>query len=169
MLQDALRGEMSESIFRRRSLGDLRDPLLLRSLRTWQGISDAKGRFHLGRSMDPIFRNPGLLLPASTLSVVGGSDPRDFIIAWQGPEARIAIGSNMTGRRFSDLAEKAYVEEVSAQFVRAITEAEIAYDEVIAHVAGRMFHYDRLLYPVLWRGAVDQLLTVTRLRTPIRH
>jgi hypothetical protein len=160
---------MSETIFRRRSLGDLGDPCLLRSLRTWYGMSDAMGRFHLGRSMDPIFRNPGLLLPTSTLTVIGGSDPRDFVIAWQGPATRAAIGSNATGCRFGDLSEKAYVEEVGAQFVRAITEAEIAYDEVIAHVAGRKFHYDRLLYPILWRGAVDQLLTVSRLRTPVLH
>jgi len=160
---------VQETIYHRRSLGELSDPWLLRSLHAWHRISDAKGRFHLGRSMSPIFRNPGLLLPTGILFRVDGGGPEDFVIVYQGAQATLGLGKNMLGCRLCDYADQAYIESAGSELQRAVTRAEIAYHEVEAQIAGRPFHYDRLLYPVLWRGQVDQLLTVARWRFPVFH
>jgi hypothetical protein len=160
---------VTETIFRRHSLGDLADPWLRKSLRAWYRICDTKGRFHLGKSMDPIFRNPGLLLPASTVFLVDGEKPEDFVVLNQGPQATQGLRKNMTGCRLGDYFDRAYVETSAAEFGRAVAQPEVVYDEVVAYIAGRLFHYDRLLYPILWRGQVDQLLTVVRWRSPNYH
>lgn len=156
---------MVETIYRRHSLDDLADPWLLRSLRSWRRMADARGRVSPGGDLDPILQNRELLLPASTLLVVEGDDPMDFIVAWQGSLSRAGLG-NLLGCRWSDYADAAYAEAAAAPFLRAADSAEIAYHEVFAEVGGRVFHYDRLLLPIMCGGSVGMLLCVARWRSP---
>ncbi len=160
---------MKETIFRRHSLGDLEDPWLRQSLRAWYRISDAKGRFQLGQDLRPLLYNPELLLPTSILFRVDGSGARDFVILRQGPQARQGLGKNLTGCRLGEYADTAYIEAAGSELVRAAVRGEVVYDEILAPIAGRLFHYDRLIFPVMWRGNVDQLLTVARWRSPALH
>ena len=160
---------MKETIYRRHSLGDLQDPWLKRSLRAWYRISDAKGFFHLVDDLGPILANADLLRPASTLFLVEGSNPQDYVIVQQGPQARLGLGKNLTGCRLGDYADQNYVGAVGDQLDRTVKRPEVAYHEVVATIAGRTFHYDRLTFPILWRGAIDQILTVVQWRSPVWH
>jgi len=160
---------MSGTFYHRRSLGELSDPWLLRSLRAWRRLADARGRVSLGRDLEPILSNRDLLLPASTLLMVEGTKPADFIVGWQGEQSQVGLGKNMLGCRWSDYFDAEYAEAAAAPLVIAVDSTELAYHEVVAHIGGRLFHYDRLLYPILWRGAVDMLLAVARWRSPTWH
>jgi hypothetical protein len=160
---------MSATVYQRRSLGDLSDPWLLRSLKAWRRLADARGRVALGGDLGPIMGNRELLLPASTLFIVEGQDPTDFIIGWQGEKSQVALGKNVLGCRWGDYFDAEYAAAAASQFISAVDSAELTYHEVVAHIGGRLFHYDRLLYPILWRGAVDMLLAVARWRSPAWH
>lgn len=160
---------MSGTVYHRRSLGDLSDPWLLRSLKAWRRLSDARGRVALGRDLEPIMSNRELLLPASTLLMVEGHNPADFIIGWQGEQSQVGLGKNLLGCRWGDYFDADYAAAAAAPLVVAVDNAELSYHEVVARIGGRLFHYDRLLYPVMWRGAVDMLLAVARWRSPTWH
>lgn len=154
------------TIYRPHALDDLADPWLLRSLRSWRRMADARGRVSLGGDLDPIMRNRELLLPASTLLIVEGDDPMDFVVGWQGSHSRIGLGKNLLGCRLGDYSDAAYAAAAAAPLRLAADGAEIAYHEVFAHIGGRAFHYDRILLPIVWRGSVDMLLCVSRWRSP---
>ena len=160
---------MKETIYRRHSLGDLADPWLKRSLRTWYRMSDAKGRFHLAGNLNSILANSDLVLPASTLFLVEGSNAQDYVILRQGPQARMGLGKNLTGCRLGEYADSDYVGAVGDELGRTVNDPHVVYHEVVAPIAGRTFHYDRLTYPIFWRGMVDQILTVVRWRSPVWH
>jgi hypothetical protein len=160
---------VKETIYRRHSLGDLGDPWLKRSLRAWYRMSDSKGRFHLAGNLDPILSNKDLLLPASTLFLVEGSNPQDYVILRQGPQARMGLGKNLTGCRLGDYADRDYVVAVGDELDRTVKDPDVVYHEVLAAIAGRTIHYDRLTFPIFWHGMVDQILTVVRWRSPIWH
>jgi len=160
---------MGETIYRRHSLAELSDPWLLRALKAWRRICDARGRYTLGENLSPILDNRELILPASTLFLVDGDDPRDWIVIWQGSQARDGLGHNLTGCRWGDYVDERYAAAAADQLARTVAEAEVVYDEVWAHINGKPLHYDRLAFPVMWKDSVDLLLTVARWRTPILH
>ena len=160
---------MGEAVYRQHPLSELNDPWLRRSLRAWRRISNAAGRFSLGEDLSPILDNRELLLPASTLFLIDGSDPRDYVVIWQGPQARVGMQRNLPGCRWGDYFDQVYAEAAAVRLERAVAEAEIAYDEVWAEIAGRPIHYDRLVFPVMWEGSVDLLLTVAQWRSPALH
>jgi hypothetical protein len=157
------------TIYQRHSLDDLADPWLLRSLQSWRRLADARGRVSSGGEIDPILGDRKLVLPASTLLIVEGKSPMDFIVGWQGAQSQVGLGKNLLGCRWGDYSDAAYAEAAAAAFITATDSAEITYHEVFARVGGRLFHYDRILYPIMWRGSVDMLLAVARWRAPALH
>jgi hypothetical protein len=160
------RSVMTETIYRQHRLEELADPWLRRSLRAWRRIANARGRYILRDDVAPILDNRQLLLPASTLFLVDGEDPLDYVVVWQGPLAQAGLRRNLLGCRWGEYADTLYAAAAARRVKRAVDEAEIAYDEVWADIGGLQFHYDRLALPIMWHDQVELLLTVAKWRSP---
>lgn len=155
------------AVYRRRSLQDVQAPALVESLKAWRSIGNSRGRVNLLADAEGMLSRQGLILPASVLFLVDGGNPLDYLIAWHGAGIGVYQGSDLVGRRLGMLPDQAYVAEAGRQFADAIDEREVAYHEAVATIDGKMFHYDRLLLPILAKGRVTALLTVAHWRTPV--
>lgn len=155
------------AVYRRRSLQDMQAPALVESLKAWRSIGDRRGCVNLLADAEGTLARQGLILPASVLFLVDGSNPLDYLIAWHGAGIGVYNNSQLIGRQLGALPDQAYVAEAGRQFIDAIDEREVAYHEAVATIDGKMFHYDRLLLPILAKGRVTALLTVAHWRTPV--
>lgn len=142
-------------------------PALIESLKAWRSVSDSRGRVNLLADAEGMLARQGLILPASVLLLVDGGNPLDFLIAWHGAGIGVYQDSDLIGRRLGDLPDQVYAAEAGRQFIDTIAEREVMYHEAVATIDGKMFHYDRLLLPILAKGQVTALLTVAHWRTPV--
>lgn len=154
------------AVYRRRSLHEVRAPALVESLRAWRSIGDRRGNVNLLADSEGLLSRQNLTLPASVLMLVDGDNPLDYMIAWHGAGIGVYRGSDLIGRQLGALPDQAYAAEAGRQFTDTLDEREVAYHEAVATIDGKLFHYDRLLLPILANGRVTALLTVAHWRTP---
>lgn len=153
-------------VYRRRSLQDMQSPALTESLRAWRSISDRRGRVNLLADAEGMLARQGLVLPASVLFLVDGANPLDYLIAWHGAGIGVYRGRDLVGHRLGDLPDQAYAAEAGRLFSETIDRRDVMYHEAVAAIDGKLFHYDRLLLPILAGNQATALLTVAHWRSP---
>lgn len=145
------------------SLERVETPRLRAALAAWEELTDSSGCYDRGRrGFGPLLAKPELMNDRSSVIVVEGDDPLDYLFAYYGGGFGLYKDKNFVAQRLRDIPDRDALEAVIAAYRGVIESRRPAAHRVQASFGGVAVTYERLILPTVGEdGEVDRLITLS--------